>query len=142
MASSKSYSISLESDLPIVQQNGLNTNKATFLGSTLEVVGAVTFDDVLTASGGISTPGNITAGGSVTATGPITSGGTGTFASPLVVGAARVIVGALNQVAGPTGVSAPTGSIFLSSSGGTGPATRAFINNNGATGWTAITTAA
>lgn len=123
MASTKQFDTTLEGALPMVQQQGLNTNKNTFLGGTVEVKGVATFDSSMTVSG------------------PITSVATGTFASPLVVGSGQVIVGALHQIAGPTGVSAPTGSIFLSYSGGTGPATRAFINSNGATGWIAITTA-
>lgn len=104
--------------LPLVNLFGLNTNKDTSLRGALGVSGATTLAGTVTAIGA-----------------------TASFASPLVIGSGQVIVGALNQVAGPTGVSAPTGSIFLSYSGGTGPATRAFINSNGATGWIAITTA-
>ena len=40
----KDNDISLEGHVPVVAIAGLNTNKASYLGSTVEVVGAATFD--------------------------------------------------------------------------------------------------
>ena len=54
-------SLLLEGYEPVVQQGGLNTNKAVILGSTLAVTGTSTFTGAITANGGIS--------GAVTATG-------------------------------------------------------------------------
>lgn len=116
------------------------TTTATGTFAALAVTGTVSF-----ASAGVT--GAATVGGTLGVTGLATFNGgltataTTTLPATTIVGAARVIVGTLNQPAGPTGVTAPTGSIFLSAVGGTGPATRAFINADGATSWIAITTA-
>jgi hypothetical protein len=49
-------SLLLETYVPVVQEGGLNTNKATVLGSTLAVTGLATF------SGGTSSTGTSTVG--------------------------------------------------------------------------------
>lgn len=51
-------SLLLETYVPVVQEGGLNTNKATVLGSTLNVTGLATFSGG-TASTGTSTVGTI-----------------------------------------------------------------------------------
>lgn len=47
----------LENNLPVVQQGGLNTDKAVVLGSTLAVTGATTFSSTTTSAGVASTAG-------------------------------------------------------------------------------------
>jgi len=56
----------IEDVLPPIQSAGLNTNKATTLGSTLSVTGASTFTGAITATGGIT--------GSLTVTGGLVGG--------------------------------------------------------------------
>jgi hypothetical protein len=46
----------LENNLPVVQQGGLNTDKAVALGSTLSVTGVATFTAAPTFSGGVTRP--------------------------------------------------------------------------------------
>ncbi len=46
----------LEGNVPTVQYNGLQTNKATVLGSTLSVAGATTLTGAVTAPAGVTGP--------------------------------------------------------------------------------------
>lgn len=62
----------IEDVLPPVQSAGLNTNKATALGSTLSVTGAVTLASTLAVTGAITATGGIT--GSLTLTGGLIGG--------------------------------------------------------------------
>lgn len=86
-------SILLEDHLPVVKYNGLNTDKAVSLGSTLAVTGAIT------ATGGVSgavTATTITASSTLDVTGASTLGGAvnfkrqvtdtgGAFATPIAL---------------------------------------------------------
>lgn len=134
MASTKNYDVCLESRVPLVQQQGLSTNKATFLGSTLEVAGAVTFDSTVTVSGAVSgssitTPGVVTALNATSVAGAGTQGiGFGTIAN------FGIYVGS-----GIPTVTAATGSLYINY-GGTGVASRLYVNS-GTTNWVAVTTA-
>jgi len=53
----KQFDICIEGTSPVVQQNGLNTEKNTYLGGTLEVVGAQTFTGATTHTGAVSFTG-------------------------------------------------------------------------------------
>lgn len=64
--------ILLEQQLPGVLNNGLNTNKATALGSTLDVTGAVTMASTLAVTGAITATGGIS--GTLTTTGGLIGG--------------------------------------------------------------------
>jgi hypothetical protein len=50
----KNHDICLEGSLYVVQSNGLNTNKNSYLGGTVEAVGAVTLDSTLSVAGATS----------------------------------------------------------------------------------------
>lgn len=50
----KNFDVTIESSLPVVQQNGLNTEKNTNLGGTLAVVGVTTFTATPVFSSGIT----------------------------------------------------------------------------------------
>lgn len=121
------YAGGINSDLPITTSSTISASNISTLttgsAGSFVVNGSLTVTGALTAT---ASPGAIT----VTGSGGLTFG----LAGP------QIIVGAWNTVAGPTGISAPTGSLFLATNG-TGPATRAFLNTNGATGWAAVTTA-
>lgn len=140
MASTKSFSVSLESDLPIVQQQGLNTNKNTFLGGTVEVVGNATFDANVTVSGTVSMAGAVTVTGAISSTGIVTANsatalsGTGTQG----IGFSTVANFGIYWGSGIPTVTAATGSLYINY-GGTGVASRLYVNS-GTTNWVAVTT--
>lgn len=85
-----------------------------------------------------STPGNLTVNGTLRATSIIVSGNITTTAGRLVVGSAQVLSG----TGSPSGVvTAPQGSLFLRLDGSS-TSTRAYINTDGGTTWTALVTVA
>jgi hypothetical protein len=132
----------------------LNTATVT----TLSVTGHATLEGV-TSTGATGT-GKLVFDGTPTLTTPIIGAATGTSvtvtgalasrsatatpaaasAVPMVVGGSA-LVGVYFGTGNPnTALTAPQGSLFLSTNGNT-TATRLFINSNGTTGWVAITTA-
>lgn len=52
----------IEGTTPVVQQNGFNTNKAAYFGSTSEFVGATTFDSTISSTGAITATGGLIGG--------------------------------------------------------------------------------
>jgi hypothetical protein len=124
--------VNIEQYEPIVQQQGLNTDKAVVLGSTLSVTGAVA-TGAQTVTGAISA----TAGATV-------ESGTAVPASAGAVAAGAPITMFSN---GPSiyvtsdapAFSAIKGSICINTAGSSS-STRLYVNN-GTTNWVAITTA-
>jgi hypothetical protein len=51
--------IKIEDHLPVVKYNGLNTDKAVALGSTLSVTGSVTMDSTLAVTGAVTSTGAV-----------------------------------------------------------------------------------
>jgi len=49
----------IENNVPVVQHNGLNTNKAVNFGSTLNTEGAVTFGTTLVVTGALTATGGV-----------------------------------------------------------------------------------
>lgn len=135
MASTKNNGVCVEGPggLPVVAINGLNTNKASFLGSTLEVVGAATFDSSATVSGAVSGT-TLTTAGTVTALNATAIAGTGTQA----VAFTTVANFGIYMGTGIPTVTAATGSLYVNY-GGTGVASRLYVNS-GTTNWVAVTT--
>lgn len=126
----KNQDITIESSLPVVQINGLLTNKNAYLGGTLEVAGAATFDSTITNTGETST-GVITALSATTPTAPALAVGfsnVGTFGIYMGYGA-------------PAGqnIAAATGSLYLNY---TGTASTRLYSAVGGTAWGAITASA
>jgi hypothetical protein len=122
---------------------------ATSLASTTAITAgtglAVTTGNLVVSTGNITaTAGSITSnGGNIIATvGDVRAGGSIDLlnaASSIAFQAGPLIIAGAGN---PTGVvTAPQGSLFLSNNGSS-TSTRAFINTNSGTGWTAITTAA
>ena len=144
--------MSIEQSLPIVDINGLNTNKDTYLGGTLEVVGVATFDatPVFAAanfSGAVDVGGALGVGGALTATGAISSVGTITAknAGTATGGTGTMAIGFTNTSnygiyygSGVPAATAATGSLYLRYDG-SGTGSRAYMNAGGAT-WIAIIT--
>lgn len=126
-------SVNLEQMFSEIQQQGINTGKQ--ISSTATGQFAAT-----TVTGNAAVNGNQTVGGTFTVTGVATLGVTGT-ANPVNLGSGgpQLISGTLTVPNNPTGVSAPAGSIFINL-GATGVTNRAYINTNGATGWTYLGT--
>lgn len=113
-------SVLLENHLPVVQFNGLNTNKAVdFSGAT-----SVSLPSGMSLSGAsvLANGTSVTAGGAAAATFGSTSG-----------------VGIYWGSGAPT-ISAAQGSLYLRTDGSS-TSTRAYINSNGSTTWVAVTTA-
>lgn len=111
----------LEKYVQVVRMDGLNTNKNVNVGingatPSLSVAGS------FVANAGSS---SVTAGGSTTG---------------LVIGGAATAPGIYAGSGAPT-ISAAQGSLYLRTDGSS-TSTRAYINTNGSTTWTAITTAA
>lgn len=128
-----SYDKCLESDLPIVGINGLNTNKNTQLNGTLGVSGAASFGSTVSFSGTASA-GPLSSTGLVTAQNATAIGATGTQAfSFSTVGTFGIYYGS-----GAPGGAAATGSLYLRSDG-SGTGSRGYISTGG-TAWTAIIT--
>lgn len=64
-------SVLLEDHLPVVKYNGLNTDKAVVLGSTLAVTGAQTFTGNTTLSGNAAVTGTLAVTGASTLSGAV-----------------------------------------------------------------------
>lgn len=81
----------IEDSIPVVKYQGLNTNKAVALGSTLSVTGAVTMASTLAVTGALSVTGAQTFTGAITPTGGVASAG-GFSTSPRCMSAGGFIV--------------------------------------------------
>lgn len=151
MAKDNDVTIEGPGGLPVVGINGLNTNKNTYLGGTLEVVGIATFDTTpafasANFSGAVDIAGTASVGGVLTATGAISSVGTVSAKSGSAItatgaqalGFSTTTTMGIYYGSGVPTIAAATGSLFLRSDG-TGPTNRAFISSGG-TGWTGLTT--
>lgn len=114
------------------------TATATFAAQS--VTGALSIGGTLAVTGAVTLVGGLTAN-SLTATGTPTLGSTGTAGYTILgSGGPQIISGTLAPPANPTGVSAPLGSLFINLTA-TGVTNRVYINTNGATGWTYLSTA-
>jgi hypothetical protein len=102
----------IENFVPVVKYSGLNTAKAV-----------TTTSNLVTLSGGAAT-----------------SGGNTTAAINIASATTALGVGIYFGAGAPT-ISAQKGSLYLRTDG-TGIADRAYINTNGSTTWTALSTAA
>ena len=126
--SAKEFDVCLESDLPIVQQQGLNTNKAATFNSTVTVSGALSVGGGITSTGAISTTGIVTAINATAVSGAGTQGlGFGTIAN------FGVFIGS-----GIPTATAATGSLYVNY-GGTGVASRLYVSSAPGS-WVAVTT--
>ena len=127
---SKEYDVCLESDLPIVQQQGLNTNKNAFLGGTLNVTGAASFNSTVSVTGAFSSAAGLAAFSgtaiSATASEGVAFSSTNTFG--------------IYYGSGVPSAAAATGSLYLRSDG-SNASNRAYISSGG-TAWTAVVTIA
>lgn len=126
----------LEDHIPVVKYEGLNTNKAAVLGSTLAVTGAIT------ATGGVA---GATAGTTVSASGLILAKSAATVPASAGAVAAGIPITIFSD--GPSiyvtsdapAFSAVKGSICINTAGSSS-STRLYVNN-GTTNWVAVTTA-
>lgn len=111
----------IEDNLPVVQQGGLNTDKAVVLGSTLTITGAIATAAGITAESSTAVPATA---GAVAAGAPITMFSNG----PSIYVTSDA----------PT-FTAVKGSICINTAGSS-TSTRLYVNN-GTTNWVAVTTA-
>lgn len=120
------------SDLPIVTTSTITASN--IVTSATGTAGAFTVNGALTVTGGATV-------NSLTATGTPTLGSTGTAGyTALGSGGPQIISGTLAPPLNPTGVSAPLGSLFINLAA-TGVTNRVYINTDGATAWTYLSTA-
>ena len=136
--STKNFDVTVDSSLPVVQQNGLNTKKAANFESTLNVDGAVTLASTVatgaqTVTGANAVTGTVT-GKSATAV-PATAGAVAAGA-PFTMFSDGPSLYVTSDV--PT-FTAVKGSICINTAGSS-TSTRLYVNN-GTTNWVAITTA-
>ena len=130
----------LENALPLVQYQGLNTDKAVALGSTLAVTGAATMASTLAVTGALTAA-------SVSNTGAVTAkSGTAVPATAGAVAAGAPVVANSNGMTIEWTTDAPTharpkGSVCLNLGGSSG-STRMYIATDASGTWTAVTTAA
>jgi len=163
----KLQDVCIESSLPIVQINGLNTNQDTYLCGALEVVGAITLDaaadfvgnvtvgGTLGVTGAVDLISTLNVGSSITATGAISSVSTVTAknatafpaagaSSALAYGFSSVsgqcIYFGTGSTGGATGFTAATGSIYMNAAGSA--TNDRFYVAKGGTAWTAVLTSA
>jgi len=155
----KDRDISIEQSLPIVDINGLNTNKDTYLGGTVEIVGAATFAGVaasgnatvggtLAVTGATDIQGALTVNGAATVTGAISSVSTLTAKNASAITATGALAVSWSSTAtlgiyygsGVPTIAAATGSLGIRTDGS--GATNRFFIASGGTGWTAVTTQA
>lgn len=134
----KNFDITIDSSLPVVQQNGLNTKKNANLEGTLAVDGAATFASTV-ATGAQTITGNNSATGAVAAkTGtavPATAGAVAAGA-PITMFSSNISIWVTSDA--PTHT-ATKGDLCINT-GGSSTSTRLYVNN-GTTNWIAITTA-
>lgn len=128
------YPSSITTDKDITTSGTLTAGNLTT--TTTQVAGAFDVQGAFTVSGAATVTGAATLNGGVTVI------GTTVLPARVSIGTGAIIFGSNpNGATGPTGVTAPTGSLYLSYTG-TATNNRAFINTDGATAWTSITTAA
>lgn len=128
----------LENNLPVVQQGGLNTDKAVVLGSTLAVTGATTLTGAL-ASGAQTVTGAMSSTGGVAAlTGTAVPATAGAIAAgaPITMFSTGIKIWVTSDA--PTHT-ATKGDLCINT-GGSSSSTRLYVNN-GTTNWVAVTTA-
>lgn len=112
-------------------------NVTAALGNISALTGNVTAAGLISAGTSIGATTTITAGGQITSTaGNLVCSAPGL--GVILGGGAKVVCGTGDPSVGL--VSAPQGSLYLNLAG-SGTGDRAYINTNGTTGWTAITTA-
>jgi len=119
----------IENYIPSVARFGLTTDKAATFGSTLAVTGAITSSSMVGTTGAFS--GEVTAASGTS----VTAGG----ADAINIGAAdavKIIFGS-----GVPSLAAPKGSLYLRTDGSSA-STRMYVNTDGSTTWTSVTTAA
>ena len=130
----------IEDALPMVKYQGLNTQKAVTMESTLAVTGAIT------ATGGVSgAVSGAVAGTTVSASGAITAKSAATVPASAGAVAAGIPITLFSD--GPSiyvtsdapSFSAVKGSLCINTAGSS-TSTRLFVNN-GTTNWVAVTTA-
>ena len=110
-----------------------------------EMLNEFRYPSQITTDKAFATSGAMTVGGALTVTGVTTlvgglAGGT-VVTSPFGVGSAGIKVGALAPPINPTGVTGGVGCLFINTTA-TGVTNRVYINTDGATAWTYITTGA
>ena len=147
---------------------GANVNATTHTGTTVSVSANITGGNVLFGTGVVSGTGNVTGGnvlfgtGVVSGTGNVTGGNVLSGAVVSAVGAATILSGTAIPAGGTTGsgyklsstanlgvffgsgvptLSAAKGSLYLRTDGST-TNDRMYVNTNGTTTWTAVTTVA
>ena len=143
----KNFDTTIEGTLPMLKVVGqLNTNLPAYIGGATEIVGATTLDSTLnvtglaTLSGGVSTTGAQSSTGIITAVANTAIGGTAVQAFG-ISSTSNFGIYFGNQPPTVVPISAGTGSLYLNY-GGTGVASRLYVNTSGGTGWTAVTTVA
>jgi len=141
----------IEDYIPVVQYQGLNTKKAVDMSGSSSV--ALSTTSVTT--GPVAVTGSLTTTTSVAATTSVSAGTIGvllsTSTTPTTAGgtqflrvgtaAANIFGFYLSNVATTPTASAPQGSVCFSTAGAS-TGTRMWINTDGATSWTGVTTAA
>ena len=145
-----------------------NVNSTTHTGTTVSVTGNITGGNVIFGTGIVSGTGNVTGGnvlfgsGIVSGTGNITGGNVLSSAVLSAVGNSTILSGTAVPAGGTTGagykmsstanlgvffgsgvptLSAAKGSLYLRTDGST-TNDRMYVNTNGSTTWTAVTTVA
>ena len=128
---------------------GANVNATTHTGTTVSVSGNITGGNINAGSGFISTTGNVT-GGNVLSSAVLSAVGAATILSGTAVPAGGTAgagykfsstanLGIFFGSGAPT-LSAAQGSLYLNTTGNA-VGNRMYVNTNGSTGWTAVTTA-
>lgn len=135
-----SYDKCLESDLPIVAINGLNTNKNAQINGTLGVTGAVTLGSTLAVSGAVTFAGGIGVTGALSSSGIITAENdlAAVAGGSQALGFGTIATQGIYWGSGAPTTGAATGSLYLRTDG-SGTGSRAYISTGG-TAWTAIIT--
>jgi hypothetical protein len=106
-----------------------------------EMLNEFRYPSQITTDKAFATSGAMTVGGALTVTGVATFAGGSVLTSPLGVGSAGIKVGALTPPMNPTGTTGGIGCLFINTTA-TGVTNRIYVNTDGATAWTFITTGA
>jgi len=128
---------------------GANVNATTHTGTTVSVSANITGGNILFGSGVVSGTGNVI-GGNVLSSAVVSAVGAATILSGTAVPAGGTTgsgykfsstanLGVFFGSGAPT-LTAAQGSLYLNTTG-SGTANRMYVNTNGSTGWTAVTTA-
>lgn len=117
---------------------------AATVGSTLGVTGAITASSTLAVTGALTTSSTVVATGAVTSAGNVAAQ-TGTAITAGGSAGAGLMVSSTANFgiffgSGAPTISAAKGSLYLRSDGSS-TSTRMYVNTDGSTGWTAVTTA-